>query len=333
MQMNFRTQCPPVSNLLRFAAELMLRLPTTDQLRLADVLRPFETVSAPMVLGTEDMNDAPGATQLSKAERRMVIDRMAEQYEVSADVWRLLDDLKREAVSTRPCPGSMQVIDVGINHASGFFVVRHTETGSFEVMEWRAGKPLMPATFPTYFEARDEVDALLPAHIRWRQDRVDATGKLAVILVPKVGSMAEKTIIDGSGIVGVARGDRTTVYYEGNLNGASNLERYSERLVCAAGRLFKTYPTIAMTSYDQEAMNENFVAVGVVTDDYRVLIDDATTVIGYAAKPSNTVQRVSGGSVCRQQDGQWIDEAGKVILRDALRAEGLVNTQDLLKAI
>jgi hypothetical protein len=80
-------------------------------------------------------------------------------------------------------------------------------------------------------------------------------------------------------------------------------------------------------------MNDNFVAVGVVTDDYRVRIYDGSTVIGYAAKPSDRVQRVGGGSVCRQQDGQWIDENGHVVRRDALRAEGLLNTKELLKTL
>ena len=331
MQMNFRVQCAPVADLLRLASELMLRLPTTDQVRLADVLRPFETYSAPMVLGTEDMNDAPGEVKLAKAERKAVIDLVAQRYEVND--WQMLEDVKRQVLRKRPAPGTMQVIDVGVSEGSGFFVVRATDTGMFEAVEFRSGQPVAAASFASYVEARDEVDAMLPAHIKWRQDRVDGTGKLAVIFVPKVGSMAETIIIGGSAIVGISRDDRTTVYYEGNQNGASNLGRYAERVVCAAGRLFKKYPTVAMASYDQETMNENFVGVGVVTDDYRVFIDDAATVIGYAAKPEQTLACAGGGTVSRQWDGQWLDGDGNVVSRDALRAEVLVNAQEVLKAI
>jgi len=40
--------------------------------------------------------------------------------------------------------------------------------------------------------------------------------------------------------------EHTLIYYEGNIYGASNLQHYTERLSCAAGRAAHHYPTMAM---------------------------------------------------------------------------------------
>ena len=56
-------------------------------------------------------------------------------------------------------------------------------------------------------------------------------------------------IVPGSAIV--ARDDRESdsdpllVHYEGNMYGATNLESYLDRALCAAGRLLERYPTTA----------------------------------------------------------------------------------------
>ncbi len=59
-------------------------------------------------------------------------------------------------------------------------------------------------------------------------------------------------IASGSGIVGVQREGGYRLYFEGNLNGAVNLNSLEERIQCAAGRLFTRYPTVAMTYVPQE---------------------------------------------------------------------------------
>lgn len=40
--------------------------------------------------------------------------------------------------------------------------------------------------------------------------------------------------------------DNPVIYYEGNLIGADNLHRFTERLSCAAGRASVQYPTTAL---------------------------------------------------------------------------------------
>lgn len=74
------------------------------------------------------------------------------------------------------------------------------------------------------------------------------------VLVPKPGSMAEKIIDRGSGIVTrplpegrfpTEDGAERMVYFEGNRIGAENLRTFKDRLICAAGRLHTKYPTVA----------------------------------------------------------------------------------------
>lgn len=65
------------------------------------------------------------------------------------------------------------------------------------------------------------------------------------IYVPVVGARLCAHIAPRSGVVGVRDGDGLFVYYEGNLNGASNLNTFEERVSCAAGRMFTNYPTTA----------------------------------------------------------------------------------------
>lgn len=71
---------------------------------------------------------------------------------------------------------------------------------------------------------------------------------LADIYIPVAGSYAENAIAPGSGIVGYVDPDfpdTITVYFEGNLYGASNLNTWEARLHQAAGRMQARYPTTA----------------------------------------------------------------------------------------
>lgn len=67
----------------------------------------------------------------------------------------------------------------------------------------------------------------------------------ANIYVPREGTRLHRQIAPRSGIVGVQDESGLTIYFEGNLNGAENLDYYAERVKCAAGRLFMNYPTVA----------------------------------------------------------------------------------------
>ena len=71
-----------------------------------------------------------------------------------------------------------------------------------------------------------------------------------VILVPKHGSRPEMVIDKASGVVADESAtfdppDHVMVYFEGNRYGASNMNRYEEKLLHAAGRLSSKYPTVA----------------------------------------------------------------------------------------
>lgn len=73
-------------------------------------------------------------------------------------------------------------------------------------------------------------------------------------LQPKVsnptGYIQQLGIAEDSGIVGRPCKDHFMIYYEGNLNGACNLNTLEEKEQCAAGRLQTKYPTCAFTSLD-----------------------------------------------------------------------------------
>lgn len=49
-------------------------------------------------------------------------------------------------------------------------------------------------------------------------------------------------------------GDRRLCYYEGNLLGADNLVRYSDRVRCAAARAADRYPTVARASFPLQSL-------------------------------------------------------------------------------
>ncbi len=73
----------------------------------------------------------------------------------------------------------------------------------------------------------------------------------------------QSSIASGSGVVGhnTDSNGAVVVYYEGNLHGATNLNRFDERLMHAAGRLVHRYPTIAMSAVNADQL----VQVGTLT--------------------------------------------------------------------
>lgn len=87
----------------------------------------------------------------------------------------------------------------------------------------------------------------------------------------------------GSGIVGsrTANGEIVVLYYEGNRYGAVNLFKFEERIVCAAGRLFTRYPTIAMIGLSSEDVQKHFMPVGRIGDNYEISWDDRNAAYAY----------------------------------------------------
>lgn len=95
----------------------------------------------------------------------------------------------------------------------------------------------------------------------------------AGIYVPVNVSAGFRNLRPGSAIVGIPMEDGLKIYYEGNMHGATNLHNSRERIVCAAGRLFHRYPTVAMSFVPADSIME-LDRVGTVHDDYRIEIDN-----------------------------------------------------------
>jgi hypothetical protein len=69
-------------------------------------------------------------------------------------------------------------------------------------------------------------------------------------------------IAHGSAIVAQTTTEDTVVlHYEGNTNGACNLDKYEEKILCAAGRKATNYPTIAKMALKEEICRDNFEIV------------------------------------------------------------------------
>lgn len=86
--------------------------------------------------------------------------------------------------------------------------------------------------------------------------------KLPVYIVPR-DSNRSHSYEDGTAFVGRdVVGDGQVLYYEGNYYGAVNLNLFTERVHCAAGRLTEKYPTTAVTFMDNESIKSDFLNVG-----------------------------------------------------------------------
>lgn len=82
------------------------------------------------------------------------------------------------------------------------------------------------------------------------------------IYVPVPGSMLERVLAPGSGVVGVPREGGVLIHYEGNLYQVEDLREYRVRLMHAAGRLHQNYPTVAKRFVPAEEVARQLVEVG-----------------------------------------------------------------------
>lgn len=109
------------------------------------------------------------------------------------------------------------------------------------------------------------------------------------VLVPRPDSDAARTIDPGSGIVTADAGGATVdVYFEGNGYRAANIRTFEDKVLHAAGRLAKAYPTIARGRFPRE----DFDGVGTFSfsDDWRehrLDITDAAAVARWTAADTN----------------------------------------------
>jgi len=66
------------------------------------------------------------------------------------------------------------------------------------------------------------------------------------VFVPKLSTLAQKTIAKGSAVVGQEyEQSGYLVYYENNLYGAENIRTFEDKAMLAAGRMEENYPTVA----------------------------------------------------------------------------------------
>jgi len=84
------------------------------------------------------------------------------------------------------------------------------------------------------------------------------------------GPRHARSIKPGSGIVGqsVLEGQMIELYFEGNLYGAVNLDRFAQRVRQAAGRMEQSYPTIAR----MHVKPEDVIQVGWFDADQGVVV-------------------------------------------------------------
>jgi hypothetical protein len=158
---------------------------------------------------------------------------------------------------------------------------------SCTLLEWRnpSRQPAVLGLFPDRESALSAAHAAMPQHILWRRQKVGGTGRQAMILVPSEAGELRLGLVPLSAVVAIPKVGTTgfEVYYEGNTMGASNLVTWEQRVKCAAGRLFKSYPTIAR-SYLQDLPSDQFTNVGVVTDDYRIEVFNETAVEAFLSR-------------------------------------------------
>jgi hypothetical protein len=113
---------------------------------------------------------------------------------------------------------------------------------------------------------------------------------LLKVYIPNPGSIFAEMIAPKSGIVAKAAPEakfvetgRIHIYYEGNLHRAVNLVEFYDRVVCAAGRLSQSYPTIAQqfTPADQLIAVAEFDAA----NNAFTTVYDADALTGWADEP------------------------------------------------
>lgn len=80
----------------------------------------------------------------------------------------------------------------------------------------------------------------------------------ALVLIPAPDVAATLGIDPGSGIVAGKPASSTPpghfrVWFEGNRHGAINLQRWADRVDCAAGRMLTNYPTVAVRDLPAES--------------------------------------------------------------------------------
>ena len=95
---------------------------------------------------------------------------------------------------------------------------------------------------------------------------------LPVYILPR-GSNRSMSYAEGTAFVGTEiAGERKALYYEGNYYDAVNLNLFTERVHCAAGRLTARYPTTAVTFISNAEIESDFLKVGLFDTQKRTTL-------------------------------------------------------------
>lgn len=89
-----------------------------------------------------------------------------------------------------------------------------------------------------------------------------------ILYVPHPESRLSKELAHGSAIVGLPLADGLIrIYYEGNVIRATNLGRYSERSVQAAGRMLHNYPVGYPTRAREDVDPREVLEIGTIESE------------------------------------------------------------------
>src|SRR5438067_2280820 len=100
----------------------------------------------------------------------------------------------------------------------------------------------------------------------------DATPASLNLYVPHPESRLCTALARGSAIVGLPLNTGLIrIYYEGNVIGAQNLDRYRDKAIQAAGRMLQSYPAGYPTRAREDVDTREVVEIGVIdAKTYRI---------------------------------------------------------------
>jgi hypothetical protein len=117
---------------------------------------------------------------------------------------------------------------------------------------------------------------------------------VAVYVPTKAAAAKLEFIATGSGIVGKQRGAWVDLWYEGNLYQAENLNRWVERVACAAGRMGENYPTRARAVVPAEWVQQ----VGwYEAETSSVIVENLEAVSSWSGEAIGQVERTRVGAL------------------------------------
>ena len=129
------------------------------------------------------------------------------------------------------------------------------------------------------------------------------------IYIPVERSRVDRMVDACSGLVGYldAPTGYIVCYMEGNRLGASNMTRYTERIKHAAGRLFESYPTVAMFQIPASDAPANLIEVGSISRSYQVDFTRPGLALAYGAINGSSIRTADGRQYVKNDSGAWTD--------------------------